>query len=189
MSKTNDHILKNGITLVLGGARSGKSSFAEKLVRKSNLKPVYLATARAEDDEMSERIELHQERRDQTRFAQRGPKWETVEEPLALVDALNNCCFPGRGVLVDCLTLWVTNLMVAGADVPREITNLVGCLDQLDAPVVFVSNEIGLGIVPDNAMARNFRDYAGSLHQQIAANSGHVYFVAAGLPLVMKSED
>lgn len=185
MAIDDKHKLSPGITFVLGGARSGKSDFAEMLVKRSGLKPVYLATARSGDEEMRERIETHRERRDN--FP--GSDWETVEEPLALVDALRNCAFDGHGVLVDCLTLWVTNLMVAEADVEREITNLVQSLDGLAAPVVFVSNEVGLGIVPDNAMAREFRDLAGMVHRKIAEKANEVFFVVAGLPLVMKREE
>lgn len=184
MSVNNDYKLKPGVTFVLGGARSGKSNFAEMLVKNSGLKPVYLATARGSDEEMRERIEVHRERRDNSP----GSEWDTVEEPLAVGDALRNCTFDGRAVLVDCLTLWVSNLMVAEANVERETDSLIQILDELAAPVVFVSNEVGLGIVPDNAMAREFRDLAGMVHQKIAAKANNVYFVAAGLPLVMKSE-
>lgn len=179
------HKLVTGATLVLGGARSGKSEFSENLIKNSGLKPVYLATARGDDQEMRERIEIHRERRDSSP----GPDWLTVEEPLALSDALNNYAFAGRAVMVDCLTLWITNLMVADADVEREIVNLVQNLDHLAAPVVFVSNEVGMGIVPQNAMAREFRDLVGTAHQKISAKADHVYFVAAGLPLVMKWQD
>ncbi len=179
------HKLTSGITLVLGGARSGKSEFSENLILDSELKAVYLATARGDDVEMSERIEIHRSRRENSP----GSDWLTVEEPLALDDALRNCAFAGRAVLVDCLTLWITNLMVAGADVEREIEDLVESLDRLQAPVIFVSNEVGMGIVPQNAMAREFRDLAGTAHREIAAYADHVYFVAAGLPLVMKWQD
>ena len=174
-----------GTTLVFGGTRSGKSEFAERLVYASGLKPVYLATARSDDDEMSERIEIHRQRRRNIS----GIAWRTVEEPLALGDALRNCAFDGHCVMIDCLTLWISNLMVVGANVEREITDLAACLDQLRGPVVMVSNEVGMGIVPQNAMAREFRDLAGMVNQKIAGASNHVYFIAAGLPLVMKSEE
>ncbi|MCF6321543.1 MAG: bifunctional adenosylcobinamide kinase/adenosylcobinamide-phosphate guanylyltransferase [Rhizobiaceae bacterium] len=173
------------VSLLLGGARSGKSAFGENLVKISGLKPVYLATARGLDGEMVERIELHRARRE----ASTGAKWETVEEPLALADALQNCAYSGHMVLVDCLTLWVSNLMEAGANVEREAANLVQSLDGLQAPVVFVANEVGLGIVPDNALAREFRDLAGLVNQKIAARADEVFFIAAGLPLIMKSKD
>ncbi|MCP4072260.1 MAG: bifunctional adenosylcobinamide kinase/adenosylcobinamide-phosphate guanylyltransferase [Hyphomicrobiales bacterium] len=185
MTIHKSHKLTSGITLVLGGVRSGKSEFSENLIGDSELKPVYLATARGDDAEMRERIELHRERRDNSA----GLDWLTVEEPLALGDALKNCAFAGRAVLVDCLTLWITNLMVTGADVERETDNLVECLDRLSAPVIFVSNEVGMGIVPQNAMAREFRDLAGAAHRKIAVKADHVYFVAAGLPLVLKWQD
>ncbi len=179
------HKLISGVTFVLGGARSGKSEFCENMLIDSGLKPVYLATARGDDEEMVERIEIHRRRR----IMSEANVWQTVEEPLALADALKNCAFEGRAVLVDCLTLWVSNLMAVDADVEREANNLVQSLDRLAAPVIFVSNEVGMGIVPQNAMAREFRDLAGMVHQKIAAAADHVYFIAAGLPLVMKAED
>ena len=127
---------------------------------------------------MSERIAVHQERRSKT--------WITVEEPLALADALLNCAHAGHAVMVDCLTLWVTNLMMAKADVMTECEGLIEALSQLPAPVVLVSNEVGLGIVPDNNMAREFRDLAGSVNQRIAQASGEAWFIASGLPLNLK---
>ncbi|MEM7215741.1 MAG: bifunctional adenosylcobinamide kinase/adenosylcobinamide-phosphate guanylyltransferase [Pseudomonadota bacterium] len=166
------------ITLVLGGARSGKSAFAEDLVLNSGLKPVYLATGRAFDDEMVHRIETHQDRR--------GDEWETVEEPLALVDALTQASHSGRMVLVDCLTLWITNLMMAEANIEREIAGLTVFLKEAQIPVVLVSNEVGQGIVPDNKMAREFVDLSGKAHQVIASACKHVYFVTAGLPQKLK---
>jgi adenosylcobinamide kinase/adenosylcobinamide-phosphate guanylyltransferase len=174
----SDAVLTDGITLVLGGARSGKSAFAERLVLASGLKPVYLATGRALDEEMSERISIHQDRR--------GKAWETVEEPLALADALQQSATGGRAVLVDCLTLWVTNLMMAEADVMRECDDLIAVLPSLGSPVVFVGNEVGLGIVPENVMAREFRDLAGAVNQRVAAVSKAAWFVAAGLTLSLK---
>lgn len=174
----SDIKLQPGATLVLGGARSGKSRFAENLVLNSGLKPVYLATGRAMDEEMSERIAIHQ--------ARRGGKWETVEEPLALADALYQTAHEGRAVLVDCLTMWITNLMMAGADVMTECESLIAALPDLKAPVVLVSNEVGLGIVPDNADARVFRDLAGSVNQRVAIACQSAWFVASGLPLELK---
>jgi len=185
MAQHLPHKVVSGTTLVLGGARSGKSEFAEKLIINSGLKPVYLATARGEDQEMRERIELHQQRRNNA--VRSG--WLTIEEPLALDNALTNCAFEGRAVLVDCLTLWITNLMVAGADINREISNLSQHLDQLAAPVVFVSNDVGLGVVPENKMAREFIDLAGLAHQKIAEQADHVYFITAGLPQALKWQD
>ena len=176
------HTVVSGTTLVLGGARSGKSEFSENLIINSGLDPVYLATARGEDQEMRERIDVHQKRRNDSSRSD----WLTVEEPLALGDALKDCAFEGRAVLVDCLTLWITNLMIAGADTDREVSNLVRNLHHLAAPVVFVSNEVGMGVVPENKMAREFIDLTGHAHQKIAEKADHVYFIAAGLPLVMK---
>lgn len=167
------------ITFVLGGARSGKTAFAEALVNGSGLSPVYVATGRAFDAEMETRIARHQ--------ADRGPTWQTFEAPLDLVGTLEREAKPGRMLLVDCLTLWVTNLMMDGRDIDAEADALAACLGSgLAAPVVLVSNEVGLGIVPDNAMAREFRDHAGRLHQRIAAVASTVHFVVAGLPMKLK---
>ncbi|MGB7287064.1 MAG: bifunctional adenosylcobinamide kinase/adenosylcobinamide-phosphate guanylyltransferase [Salaquimonas sp.] len=174
-----EYSLQKGATLVLGGARSGKSRFAENLVLGSGLKPVYIATGRALDDEMSERISIHQNRRDK--------EWETIEEPLALADTLLQTAHSGRVLLVDCLTLWVTNLMMAEADVMTECESLIAALPDLKAPVVFVSNEVGLGIVPENKMAREFRDHAGTVNQRVAIACQTAWFVASGLPLSLKS--
>lgn len=166
--------------LVLGGARSGKSRFAEGLARDTGLQRIYLATGRAFDEEMRERIASHKADR-----ANDG--WTTHEEPLALSAALKALDGAERVILVDCLTLWVTNLMMEeGRDVDAEGQALAACLPDLKATVLFVSNEVGLGIVPENRMARAFRDHAGRLHQSIAARAAEVYFVAAGLPLKMK---
>lgn len=165
-------------TLVLGGARSGKSAHAESLVESQPGACIYLATATADDEEMRERIRRHRERR--------GARWETVEEPLEVTAALVRLAGPGRAVLVDCLTLWLSNLMAAGRDIDGEITGLASALSGLRGPAVLVSNEVGLGIVPDNALARGFRDHAGRLHQAVAAVVPVVTLVAAGLPLHLK---
>ncbi|HCH72075.1 MAG TPA: bifunctional adenosylcobinamide kinase/adenosylcobinamide-phosphate guanylyltransferase [Ochrobactrum sp.] len=164
--------------LVLGGARSGKSSYAEKMAQSSGLQPLYLATGRAFDDEMENRIAIHRDRR--------GSDWQTVEEPLDLVSALTLHVTVNRFVLVDCLTLWLTNLMLAERDIAAETAGLVAMLPDLAGPVVFVSNQVGFGIVPENRMAREFRDHAGFLHQAVAAVADEVYLIAAGLPLKMK---
>jgi adenosylcobinamide kinase/adenosylcobinamide-phosphate guanylyltransferase len=169
------------VTLVLGGARSGKSRFAEALIAAHPGRPVYLATAQAGDAEMAERIRRHR--------ARRGDSWTTIEEPLALPQALASATRDNAPVLVDCLTLWLSNLMAARRSVERETQSLIESLSSLAAPVVFVSNEVGLGIVPDNALARAFRDHAGFLHQAIAAAADRVYLIAAGLPLLLKKED
>ncbi len=170
--------LAPGVTLVLGGARSGKSAFGEGLVAGSGLAPVYVATGRAWDSEMDARVATHK--------ARRGDMWSTVEAPLDLAQAVTREAREGRAVLVDCLTLWVTNLMMEERDMNDAFTALDAAARNAAGPVVFVTNEVGLGIVPDNAMARAFRDHAGRLHQQIAAIAADVYFVAAGLPLKMK---
>lgn len=166
------------VTLVLGGARSGKSSYAEQLAESQDRDCVYLATATAGDDEMAERIARHQERR--------GGRWRTVEAPLDLSGALVAGASPDAVVLVDCLTLWLSNILLEEINVENECGKLVATLPDLNGPVIFVSNEVGLGIVPDNALARRFRDEAGRLNQAVAAAAQSVVFVAAGLPLVLK---
>ncbi len=171
-------ILSGKTALVLGGARSGKSAFSERLAQATGLERHYVATGRAYDDEMRERITRHQD--------DRGPSWVTHEEPVELVHTLGVIDRPGRVVLIDCLTLWVTNLMMEGEDVAVRSAELAAKLSGFEARIIFVSNEVGLGIVPDNRMAREFRDHAGRLHQRIAAVADEVFFVAAGLPLRMK---
>jgi adenosylcobinamide kinase/adenosylcobinamide-phosphate guanylyltransferase len=167
------------LTLVLGGARSGKSRYAESLI--SALPPpwTYVATAEAGDAEMAERVAAHR--------ARRGADWQTVEAPhdlaAALADAGSNA-----PVLVDCLTLWLSNRMLAGAGVEAETAHLEAALDSRHAPVVLVSNEVGFGIVPDNALARRFRDLQGRLNQRMAARADRVVLMVAGLPLVVKDE-
>jgi adenosylcobinamide kinase/adenosylcobinamide-phosphate guanylyltransferase len=166
------------VTLVLGGARSGKSRYAEGLLDRHPGRRVYLATAEALDDEMAARVQAHRDRR--------GEDWKTVEEPLALAAALKAETEQGAAVLVDCLTLWLGNLMGRGRDAEAEIEDLLAAIHQCGGPVVFVSNEVGLGIVPDNAMARRFRDLAGILHQRLAEKADRVVFMAAGLPMNLK---
>ncbi len=164
------------LTLVLGGARSGKSRHAEALVTACPPPWAYIATAQAFDDEMRERIAQHRARRDEG--------WRTVEAPLDLPGALGEA---GHApVLVDCLTLWLTNLMLGEHDLPAAIAAFEQALAVRIAPTVVVSTEVGLGIVPDNALARAFRDQAGLLHQRIAAIADRVCFMMAGLPLVLK---
>jgi len=164
--------------LVLGGARSGKSAYAERLVCESRLRKVYIATARAGDAEMAERIAHHR--------ARRGVAWRTVEEPERLEQALARESAAGAAVLVDCLTLWLSNLMLADADIPVEAGRLDRALAETRAPIVLVANEVGFGIVPDNALARRFRDAQGRLNQQVAARASRVVLMVAGLPLVVK---
>jgi adenosylcobinamide kinase / adenosylcobinamide-phosphate guanylyltransferase len=166
------------VTLVLGGARSGKSRHAETLIERASDSALYIATAEARDDEMAERIRLHR--------ARRGARWTTIEEPLEIRARLDRDASLDRPVLVDCLTLWLANLLEAGRDPARESEALVAALPALNGPVVFVANEVGLGIVPENALARAFRDHAGRLNQAVAARADRVIFLAAGLPLVLK---
>ncbi len=163
------------LSLVVGGARSGKSSLAERLVRASGLPRTYIATAEAWDDEMADRIARHRD--------DRGADWRTVEAPRDLAGALAGA---GGAVLIDCATLWLTNVMLAGADVGAEAAGLLAALAAHPGPVVVVSNEVGWGIVPENALARAFRDEQGRLNQQIAAAADLVLGVMAGLPMVLK---
>lgn len=164
--------------LVTGGARSGKSAYAEKLIVQSGRKPTYIATGQAFDREMEQRIARHKD--------QRGPLWETFEEPLELVRTLEETAHGDRAILVDCLTLWLSNLMHAQRDWAVELNALERVLAELPCPVVFVGNEVGMGIVPENALARAFRDEAGRLNQRIAELCHYVVFVAAGQPLQLK---
>lgn len=166
------------VTLVLGGARSGKSRHAEALVEGQPGDCVYLATAEALDGEMSERIRQHRERR--------GQRWQTIEEPLDLAGALQKAARPGAAILVDCLTLWLSNLMGAERSIEAETERLVAVLPDLSGPVVFVSNEVGQGIVPDSALARAFVDHAGRLHQAVAGAAQSVLLLVAGQALVLK---
>lgn len=168
-------------TLVLGGARSGKTAFAERLALHAGTRPAYLATATVLDGEMRDRVASHQ--------ASRAVRFTTIEEPLALSRAILRAGADHDVILVDCLTLWITNLLLANEDVATAVGELCATLVECrDAKLVLVSNEVGLGIVPDNAMARTFRDLAGSAHQRLAETCEDVYFVAAGLPLTLKGE-
>jgi adenosylcobinamide kinase/adenosylcobinamide-phosphate guanylyltransferase len=167
-------------TLVLGGARSGKSRYAERLVETAAEGGTYCATAQALDAEMAARIARHR--------ARRGRFWRTVEEPLALAAAIAAEAAPDRPVLVDCLTLWLSNLLLADRQVERETAALAAALRLAAGPVVLVANEVGLGLVPQTALGRRFRDAAGRLNQEIAALADRVVFIAAGLPLVLKDE-
>ena len=167
------------VTLVLGGASSGKSRYAEALVERTAVRPIYIATAEARDSEMAERIRLHR--------ARRGERWRTLEVPLELVPALAGVAGRDAGVLVDCLTLWLSNLLGAGCDAEAAADGLLAALPALGGPVVFVANEVGLGIVPENELARRFRDTAGRLNARLAAAADSVAFLAAGLPLHLKT--
>lgn len=164
--------------LVLGGARSGKSRIAQQLAEASQAEPVLIATAQGLDEEMQERIARHR--------AERDPSWQTQEAPLDLADALCAQAVPGRVVVVDCLTLWLTNVMLDGRDAARESKALVDALKEVAGPVVLVSNEVGQGIVPTSALGRTFRDEQGRLNQRIAEICDAVVFVAAGHPILLK---
>jgi adenosylcobinamide kinase/adenosylcobinamide-phosphate guanylyltransferase len=175
--------------LVLGGARSGKSAFAERILLESKCAPTYLATATASDEEMLARIQRHRH--------DRGEAWETIEEPLDIVDALKRESEKGRGVLVDCLTLWLSNLFMEACPIDNEIDRLAAFLQAISAQgqipsqqdrggIVLVSAEIGLGLVPESKLGRDFRDAQGRLNQKVAAVVPTVIFVAAGLPLYLK---
>ena len=166
--------------LVLGGARSGKSRFAQGRAEALPGKLVYLATAQAFDEEMRERIALHR--------ADRGPRWSTVEAPLELAETITACSTPETVVLVDCLTLWASNLMLADRDMVAATEGLVRAVSAARGPVILVANEVGLGIVPDNALARRFRDVAGRINQVMAAAADEVVMMFAGLPLALKSK-
>lgn len=163
------------VTLVLGGARSGKSRYAEGLSVSYDHK-TYIATAEAFDDEMRERIARHQE--------QRGQGWTTIETPYDLPGPVKDAT---GFVLIDCVTVWIGNLMHRELHVAAEVDKLVAALETTDARVVLVSNEVGLSIVPENALARRFRDAQGIANQRLAEVADEVVFVAAGLPLVLKS--
>jgi len=167
---------KSPVVLVLGGARSGKSRFAESLLAERAGHRIYLATAEACDEEMRQRILHHR--------ARRGEGWRTIESAIEIAASIAEA--GEDAVLVDCLTLWLTNLMAAGRDVDAATNDLCRVLDRVRGLVVLVSNETGLGIVPDNALVRDFRDRAGRLNQAIAAKADRVFFIAAGLPLTLK---
>ncbi|MGC1777883.1 MAG: bifunctional adenosylcobinamide kinase/adenosylcobinamide-phosphate guanylyltransferase [Xanthobacteraceae bacterium] len=167
------------LTLVLGGARSGKSRHAERLIAALPPPWTYIATAEAGDAEMAERIAAHQ--------ARRGPQWRTVEAPRDLATPL--ATRERSPTLIDCLTLWLSNLMLANADIEAEVVRLESALDAAAAPVVLVANEVGSGIVPETPLGRRFRDWQGILNQRIAARANRVVLVVAGLPLVLKEAE
>ncbi len=164
--------------LVLGGARSGKSSTAQAIAEASGLVPLFLATGEAGDSEMTARIARHREAR--------GPQWLLCEEPLDLAGALADAAQPGRIILIDCATLWLSNLMQAGRDLDAASVALTSALHKAPCPVIIVSNEVGQGIVPEHALARQFRDAQGRLNQHLAAQCPRVLLVVAGLSLQIK---
>jgi adenosylcobinamide kinase / adenosylcobinamide-phosphate guanylyltransferase len=165
------------LALVLGGARSGKSRHAEALVTALPPPWLYIATGEPRDNEMAARIAKHR--------ARRGAQWRTIEAPRDLAGALA-AAPEDAAVLVDCLTLWLTNVMLAGADIDAEIVRLEGAIARRGGPMVLVANEVGLGIVPDNALARRFRDAAGRLNQRLAARADRVVLLVAGIPMTVK---
>lgn len=164
--------------LVLGGARSGKSRYAQARAEAIDAELVFIATAQAFDAEMAERIARHRDDRD--------GRWTTVEAPLELAAAIRAECREDRVLLIDCLTLWTSNLLLAERDIPAAAAELIAAIDDAVGPLILVSNEVGLGIVPDNLLARRFRDEAGRVNQQVAAAVDEAMFVAAGLPLRLK---
>ncbi len=174
----NPTSIETSVTLVLGGARSGKSAFAEALVTDSGRRPVYVATGSALDAEMVERIANHR--------AARGELWRTIEETTDIAEVLEREANADVAILVDCLTLWLTNLFFADENIDAETQKLCAVLAKARGPIVFVSNEVGQGIVPDNALARRFRDEQGRLNRRIAEVATQVVLVAAGLPLLLK---
>ncbi|MCX7946357.1 MAG: bifunctional adenosylcobinamide kinase/adenosylcobinamide-phosphate guanylyltransferase [Hydrogenophilus sp.] len=166
------------IELILGGARSGKSAFAVRRAQESSLEVIYIATAQALDPEMAARITRHR--------AERPTFWRTIEEPLFLADLLHRTAAPTVCLLIDCLTLWLSNLLLARQE--TEIERLLNLLPTLTGHLIFVSNEVGLGTVPDHPLARRFRDEQGRLNQQIALHAQRVTWMVAGLPITLKEE-
>jgi adenosylcobinamide kinase / adenosylcobinamide-phosphate guanylyltransferase len=165
------------LTFVLGGARSGKSRYGESLIMREPPPWTYVATAEALDNEMTQRIAAHR--------ARRSGDWHTLEAPHDLPAAL--AALPRAAVvLVDCLTLWLSNLLLAGSDIEAETARLDRVLREMRGRVVLIANEVGFGIVPENALARRFRDLQGALNQRIAARADQVVLVVAGLPLFVK---
>ena len=165
-------------TFVLGGASSGKSAYAEELTMKLPGAPVYLATAQGFDDEMIDKIAAHRRRR--------GDGWTTVEEPYDLPAAIAEHGIADTVLLVDCLTLWLTNIMSVERDIPNETDALIAAIGRVQGRIVLVSNELGLGLVPGDELSRNFRNLHGNLNQAVAASVDRAVFVAAGLPLTLK---
>jgi len=166
------------VTLVLGGARSGKSRYAEQAIEAAAGGGIYIATATVEDVEMADRVARHR--------ARRGPHWTTIEESLELPARLASLAGQSRPILVDCLTLWLASLTRASRDTDAETERLLAALAAARSPILLVANEVGLGIVPENALARRFRDEAGRLNQRVASLADRVVFLAAGLPMLLK---
>ena len=166
------------VMLITGGARAGKSRYAERLMTARPARHAVIATGVAGDAEMAARIARHK--------AERDPGWEVIEQPISVRSAIRNAARPERIVLVDCLTLWISNLMAERREIENEIQGLMGTLKIAAGPVIIVSNEVGLGIVPDNPLARAFRDELGRANQAVAAAADCAVFMAAGIPIVLK---
>jgi adenosylcobinamide kinase/adenosylcobinamide-phosphate guanylyltransferase len=166
------------LTFILGGARSGKSARAQTLAEQSGRAPIMIATAQAFDAEMHDRITKHQ--------SERGPAWATIEAPIDLAAAIGQVQTPAT-IVIDCLTLWVTNLLMADIDIPAASTALLSACQNSQNPIIMVTNETGFGIVPPDPLSRRFRDEAGHLHQLVAAAADEVTLMVAGLPLAIKT--
>jgi adenosylcobinamide kinase / adenosylcobinamide-phosphate guanylyltransferase len=164
--------------LVLGGARSGKSAYAQRLAEAHGPERLYLATATPGDEEMAARIASHR--------ADRGRGWTTLEEPLEIARALDAEARPERAIVVDCLTLWLSNVMLAGRDPGPAVTALADSIGALAGPAILVSNEVGMGLVPDNRLGREFRDWQGRANREIARACDAAILIAAGLPVQLK---
>lgn len=168
--------------LVLGGCRSGKSRYAEELAQNKHQRKCYVATLRATDDlEMQKRVALHRQ--------MRGTGWQTIEEPIEIKEVLKAHQYENDVFVVDCITMWITNMVcnnLADESIEEEVRTLVNAFDEIQASVIFVANEVGLGIVPESSMGRRFRDLAGWTNQQLSQACDKVVFVAAGLPMVLK---
>jgi len=180
--KTNCRSKRNKVILVLGGARSGKSRLAGRLAEKNFKRPLYLATAEAADDEMADRIQLHKQAR--------GSRWRCIEEPIHIARVLSDPPRECDGILLDCLTIWLSNVLLKEGEksCARRKRELIAALKTAKRPVILVSNEVGMGIVPEHELGRKFRDLAGWLNQDVAEAAHSVVFVAAGLPLVLKGK-
>jgi adenosylcobinamide kinase/adenosylcobinamide-phosphate guanylyltransferase len=174
--------LESGCVLITGGARSGKSSLALRLCNDINLEKVFIATAESKDREMEERIKLHRE--------ERGEAWITVEEPLDVVDRIDVLNGVNRVILIDCLTLWLSNQFIKHekdmGEIKRAVEGLAGKLEKATGVIVAVSNDVGMGIVPENWLAREFRDMAGYMNQRIGAVAKKVVITFAGFPMILK---
>ncbi|MBI4688889.1 MAG: bifunctional adenosylcobinamide kinase/adenosylcobinamide-phosphate guanylyltransferase [Nitrospirae bacterium] len=170
--------MKGKIVFITGGARSGKSSFALKEASKIKGKRAYIATAEALDEEMKERIKLHRKHR--------GNKWDTYEEPLKIGTLIKEIHGKYDVIIVDCLTLWLSNLMLNNKTIEKEIESFILSLSTIHCSLFTVSNEVGMGIVPENEMARRFRDMAGRLNQKVAEIADEGYLIVSGIPLKIK---